>query len=29
VEIHTGKKTVLHYLLKPIVRVKDSMLRER
>lgn len=29
VDIHTGKKTVLHYLLKPIVRAKDAMLRER
>lgn len=28
VEIHTGKRTVLHYLLKPIVRVRDDMLRE-
>jgi len=29
VDIRTGKKTVLHYLMKPIVKVKDSMLRER
>jgi adhesin transport system membrane fusion protein len=29
VDIHTGKKTVLHYLLKPIVRARDAMLRER
>ena len=29
VDIHTGRKTVLHYLLKPIVRARDAMLRER
>jgi adhesin transport system membrane fusion protein len=29
VDIRTGRKTVLHYLLKPIVKVKESMLRER
>ena len=29
VDIRTGSKTVLHYLLKPIVKVKDGMLRER
>ena len=29
VDIHTGRKTVLHYLLKPIVKVRDGMLRER
>jgi adhesin transport system membrane fusion protein len=29
VDIHTGTKTVLHYLLKPIVRARDTMLRER
>jgi adhesin transport system membrane fusion protein len=29
VDIHTGKKTVLHYLLKPIIRARDAMLRER
>jgi adhesin transport system membrane fusion protein len=29
VDIRTGRKSVLHYLLKPIVRAKDAMLRER
>jgi adhesin transport system membrane fusion protein len=29
VDIRTGKKSVLHYLLKPIVRARDAMLRER
>jgi adhesin transport system membrane fusion protein len=29
VDIRTGRKTVLHYLLKPIVKVKESMLRVR
>ena len=29
VDIHTGRKSVLHYLLKPIVRARDAMLRER
>lgn len=29
VDIRTGRKTVLHYLLKPIVKVRDGMLRER
>jgi adhesin transport system membrane fusion protein len=29
VDIVTGRKSVLHYLLKPIIRVKDTMLRER
>lgn len=29
VDIHTGRKTVLHYLLKPIMKIRDGMLRER
>ena len=29
VDIVTGKKTVLNYLLKPILRAKQSALRER
>jgi adhesin transport system membrane fusion protein len=29
VDIVTGRKTVLHYLLKPIIKVRDTMLRER
>jgi adhesin transport system membrane fusion protein len=29
VDIKTGKKTVLHYLLKPIVKTKEVALRER
>jgi adhesin transport system membrane fusion protein len=28
-DIRTGERTVLHYLLKPIVKVRDAMLRER
>jgi adhesin transport system membrane fusion protein len=29
VDIQTGKKTVLQYLLKPIIKTKDTALRER
>ena len=29
VEILTGRKSVLHYVLKPINRVRDEALRER
>jgi adhesin transport system membrane fusion protein len=29
VDIRTGKKTVLHYLLKPIIKTKEMALRER
>jgi len=29
VDIQTGKRTVLHYLLKPIIKTKDMALRER
>ncbi|MBK4738454.1 HlyD family type I secretion periplasmic adaptor subunit [Noviherbaspirillum pedocola] len=29
VDIVTGRKTVLHYLLKPLIKVKETMLRER
>jgi adhesin transport system membrane fusion protein len=29
VDIKTGKKTVLHYLLKPIIKTKEMALRER
>ena len=29
VEILTGKKTVLHYILKPFLRAKENALRER
>ena len=29
VEILTGKKTVLDYLLKPILKARDRALRER
>jgi membrane fusion protein, adhesin transport system len=29
VDIKTGKKTVLHYLLKPIIKTKETALRER
>ncbi|WP_233556249.1 HlyD family type I secretion periplasmic adaptor subunit [Noviherbaspirillum sedimenti] len=29
VDIRTGRRTVLHYLLKPIVKIRDGMLRER
>jgi len=29
VEILTGKKTILHYLLKPVLRAKERALRER
>ncbi|RDJ98137.1 HlyD family type I secretion periplasmic adaptor subunit [Cupriavidus lacunae] len=29
VDIRTGQKTVLHYLLKPIIKTKDVALRER
>jgi adhesin transport system membrane fusion protein len=29
VEILTGKKTVLDYLLKPILKARDQALRER
>ena len=29
VDIRTGQKTVLHYLLKPIIKTKDTALRER
>jgi adhesin transport system membrane fusion protein len=29
VDIRTGRKTVLHYLVKPIVKVREGMLRER
>lgn len=29
VDIKTGKKTVLHYLLKPIIKAKEMALRER
>jgi adhesin transport system membrane fusion protein len=29
VDIKTGKKTILHYILKPIVKTKDKALRER
>ena len=29
VDILTGEKTVMDYLLKPILRAKDSALRER
>lgn len=29
VDIRTGKKTVLHYLLKPIIKTKETALRER
>lgn len=29
VDIQTGKKTVLHYLLKPIIKTKEMALRER
>ena len=29
VDIRTGRKTVLQYLLKPILRAKENALRER
>ena len=29
VDILTGKKTVLQYLLKPVIRARDNALRER
>jgi adhesin transport system membrane fusion protein len=29
VDILTGKRTVLEYLLKPIIKTKESALRER
>jgi adhesin transport system membrane fusion protein len=29
VEVLTGQKTVLDYLLKPLIKAKDSALRER
>ena len=29
VDIRTGQKTVLHYLLKPIIKTKETALRER
>jgi adhesin transport system membrane fusion protein len=29
VDIRTGRKTVLHYLLKPIIKTRDMALRER
>jgi adhesin transport system membrane fusion protein len=29
VEILTGRKSVLEYLLKPVLKVRDSALRER
>jgi adhesin transport system membrane fusion protein len=29
VDIMTGKKTILSYLLKPIMRAKETALRER
>ena len=29
VDIRTGKNTVLHYLLKPIIKTKEMALRER
>jgi adhesin transport system membrane fusion protein len=29
VEVLTGHKTVLEYLLKPVLKVRDSALRER
>ncbi|HCY62579.1 MAG TPA: HlyD family type I secretion periplasmic adaptor subunit [Oxalobacteraceae bacterium] len=29
VDIRTGRRSVLHYLLKPIIKVRDGMLRER
>jgi hypothetical protein len=28
IDIRTGKKTVLHYLLKPIIKTKETALRE-
>ena len=28
-DIKTGKKTVMHYLLKPIIKAKDEALTER
>ena len=29
VEVLTGKKSVLDYILKPVLKVKDSALHER
>lgn len=29
VDIRTGRRTVLHYLLKPVIKTKDMALRER
>ena len=29
VDIRTGRKTVLQYLLKPVLRAKENALRER
>lgn len=29
VDIHTGKKTVMEYLLKPVIRIKEEAFRER
>jgi adhesin transport system membrane fusion protein len=29
VDIITGKKTIMQYLMKPILRAKDNALRER
>jgi len=29
VDVLTGKKTVLQYLLKPVVRARENALRER
>jgi membrane fusion protein, adhesin transport system len=29
VDILTGNKSVLHYLLKPVLKVRDGALRER
>ncbi len=29
VDIHTGSKSVLHYLLKPVLKLKSDAFRER
>jgi adhesin transport system membrane fusion protein len=29
VDIQTGRRTVLHYLLKPVIKTKETALRER
>lgn len=29
VDIITGKKTIMHYLMKPILRAKENALREK